>query len=162
MKVPFFYRGIAQSGSAPALGAGCQEFESPYPDHFLPGSNGCEKSGTDANRIRGHKKSVLRDAFFMPVENPALRSSCRAWRGYVRLRSDRKFRALDLSGRSRQSLYDCFAAGRSLARLDNCYRPITPSQPWRRRPADLAMPLNIDRPRLLAPSAMTACAPHRR
>ena len=33
-KVPFFYRGIAQSGSAPALGAGCQEFESPYPDQF--------------------------------------------------------------------------------------------------------------------------------
>ena len=31
---PFFYRGIAQSGSAPALGAGCQEFESPYPDHI--------------------------------------------------------------------------------------------------------------------------------
>ena len=31
--MPFFYRGIAQSGSAPALGAGCQEFESPYPDH---------------------------------------------------------------------------------------------------------------------------------
>src|SRR5690606_2812319 len=28
-------RGIAQSGSAPALGAGCREFESPYPDHFF-------------------------------------------------------------------------------------------------------------------------------
>ena len=27
-------RGIAQSGSAPALGAGCREFESLYPDHF--------------------------------------------------------------------------------------------------------------------------------
>ena len=26
------YRGIAQSGSAPALGAGCREFESLYPD----------------------------------------------------------------------------------------------------------------------------------
>ena len=25
-------RGIAQSGSAPALGAGCREFESLYPD----------------------------------------------------------------------------------------------------------------------------------
>ncbi len=28
-------RGIAQSGSAPALGAGCREFESLYPDHFI-------------------------------------------------------------------------------------------------------------------------------
>ena len=28
----FCYRGIAQSGSAPALGAGCREFESLYPD----------------------------------------------------------------------------------------------------------------------------------
>ena len=27
-------RGIAQSGSAPALGAGCREFESLYPDHL--------------------------------------------------------------------------------------------------------------------------------
>src|SRR3546814_83178 len=27
------HRGIAQSGSAPALGAGCQGFESLYPDH---------------------------------------------------------------------------------------------------------------------------------
>ena len=26
------FRGIAQSGSAPALGAGCREFESLYPD----------------------------------------------------------------------------------------------------------------------------------
>jgi hypothetical protein len=26
-------RGIAQPGSAPALGAGCREFESLYPDH---------------------------------------------------------------------------------------------------------------------------------
>jgi hypothetical protein len=30
-----FRRGIAQPGSAPALGAGCREFESLYPDHFL-------------------------------------------------------------------------------------------------------------------------------
>ena len=28
-------RGIAQSGSAPALGAGCRGFESLYPDHFM-------------------------------------------------------------------------------------------------------------------------------
>ena len=28
-------RGIAQSGSAPALGAGCREFESLYPDQFM-------------------------------------------------------------------------------------------------------------------------------
>ena len=28
------YRGIAQPGSAPALGAGCREFESLYPDQF--------------------------------------------------------------------------------------------------------------------------------
>lgn len=28
-------RGIAQSGSAPALGAGCRGFESLYPDHFV-------------------------------------------------------------------------------------------------------------------------------
>jgi hypothetical protein len=27
-------RGIAQSGSAPALGAGCREFESLYPDQL--------------------------------------------------------------------------------------------------------------------------------
>ncbi len=31
---PALVRGIAQSGSAPALGAGCREFESLYPDHF--------------------------------------------------------------------------------------------------------------------------------
>jgi hypothetical protein len=30
-----FLRGIAQSGSAPALGAGCREFESLYPDQFF-------------------------------------------------------------------------------------------------------------------------------
>ena len=30
-------RDIAQSGSAPALGAGCREFESLYPDHFYSG-----------------------------------------------------------------------------------------------------------------------------
>ncbi len=29
------YRGIAQSGSAPALGAGCRGFESLYPDQLL-------------------------------------------------------------------------------------------------------------------------------
>ena len=29
------FRGIAQSGSAPALGAGCREFKSLYPDHFF-------------------------------------------------------------------------------------------------------------------------------
>ena len=29
-----FLRGIAQPGSAPALGAGCREFESLYPDHL--------------------------------------------------------------------------------------------------------------------------------
>ncbi len=28
------FRGIAQSGSAPALGAGCREFESLYPDQI--------------------------------------------------------------------------------------------------------------------------------
>ncbi len=28
-------RGIAQSGSAPALGAGCRGFKSLYPDHFF-------------------------------------------------------------------------------------------------------------------------------
>ena len=31
----FVCRGLAQSGSAPALGAGCREFESLYPDHFF-------------------------------------------------------------------------------------------------------------------------------
>ncbi len=30
-----FNRGIAQPGSAPALGAGCRGFKSLYPDHFL-------------------------------------------------------------------------------------------------------------------------------
>ena len=35
-------RGIAQSGSAPALGAGCREFESLYPDHF---NGGCSSVG---------------------------------------------------------------------------------------------------------------------
>ena len=29
-----YRRGIAQPGRAPALGAGCREFESLYPDHF--------------------------------------------------------------------------------------------------------------------------------
>ena len=29
------FRGIAQSGSAPALGAGCREFKSLYPDHLI-------------------------------------------------------------------------------------------------------------------------------
>ena len=29
------HRGIAQSGSAPALGAGCREFESLYPDQII-------------------------------------------------------------------------------------------------------------------------------
>ena len=29
------FRGVAQSGSAPALGAGCREFESLHPDHLL-------------------------------------------------------------------------------------------------------------------------------
>ena len=32
--VPATVRGIAQSGSAPALGAGCREFESLYPDQI--------------------------------------------------------------------------------------------------------------------------------
>ncbi len=31
-------RGIAQSGSAPALGAGCREFESLYPDQIYKGN----------------------------------------------------------------------------------------------------------------------------
>ena len=31
-------RGIAQSGSAPALGAGCREFKSLYPDQYIPDS----------------------------------------------------------------------------------------------------------------------------
>jgi hypothetical protein len=30
-----YLRGIAQSGSAPALGAGCRGFESLYPDHVI-------------------------------------------------------------------------------------------------------------------------------
>ena len=29
------FRGIAQSGSAPALGAGCREFKSLYPDQIF-------------------------------------------------------------------------------------------------------------------------------
>ncbi len=29
------FRDIAQPGSAPALGAGCREFESLYPDHLI-------------------------------------------------------------------------------------------------------------------------------
>ena len=33
-------RGIAQSGSAPALGAGCRGFESLYPDHSACSSTG--------------------------------------------------------------------------------------------------------------------------
>ena len=33
MKDVLFRRGVAQSGSAPALGAGCREFESLHPDH---------------------------------------------------------------------------------------------------------------------------------
>jgi len=30
----FIFRGVAQSGSAPALGAGCRRFESSHPDQF--------------------------------------------------------------------------------------------------------------------------------
>ena len=33
-RAALLYRGIAQSGSAPALGAGCREFKSLYPDQF--------------------------------------------------------------------------------------------------------------------------------
>ena len=33
-RVPTAFRGIAQPGSAPALGAGGREFESRCPDHF--------------------------------------------------------------------------------------------------------------------------------
>ena len=39
---------------------------------------------------------------------------------------------------------------------------IKPSLPWRLRPADPVMPLNIDQLRLLAPSAMTVYAAHKR
>src|SRR5690606_38478967 len=35
-RLPVIGRGIAQSGSAPALGAGCRGFESLYPDHPAP------------------------------------------------------------------------------------------------------------------------------
>src|SRR5690606_27788230 len=39
---PVTGRGIAQPGSAPALGAGCRGFESLYPDHrLLPGRLSC-------------------------------------------------------------------------------------------------------------------------
>ncbi len=38
-----FDRGIAQSGSAPALGAGCREFESLYPDQSTPLGCGHER-----------------------------------------------------------------------------------------------------------------------
>jgi hypothetical protein len=31
------FRGVAQSGSAPALGAGCRGFESLHPDHTASG-----------------------------------------------------------------------------------------------------------------------------
>ena len=38
MQVVEISRGIAQSGSAPALGAGCRGFESLYPDHLFQAS----------------------------------------------------------------------------------------------------------------------------
>ena len=53
----FVCRGLAQSGSAPALGAGCRGFESLLPDHFFrphrhgrslgqgPISGGCSSPG---------------------------------------------------------------------------------------------------------------------
>ena len=31
----YLIRGVAQPGSAPALGAGCREFESLHPDHYV-------------------------------------------------------------------------------------------------------------------------------
>src|SRR5690606_23447113 len=42
VRPPVTGRGIAQSGSAPALGAGCRGFESLYPDHpSRPGQLSC-------------------------------------------------------------------------------------------------------------------------
>ena len=40
------FRGVAQSGSAPALGAGCRGFESLLPDHFSSLPLEEEPSGT--------------------------------------------------------------------------------------------------------------------
>jgi hypothetical protein len=39
------YRGVAQPGSAPALGAGCQRFKSARPDQELVSGAGCRVSG---------------------------------------------------------------------------------------------------------------------
>ena len=43
--VGLLYRGIAQSGSAPALGAGCRGFESLYPDQLNMILSACSSSG---------------------------------------------------------------------------------------------------------------------
>ena len=67
-------RGIAQSGSAPALGAGCREFESPYPDHFWVVSSVVEQLafnqlvvGSTPTRPTIKQRLASARRFFMPV-----------------------------------------------------------------------------------------------
>ena len=50
MQVEIVKRGIAQSGSAPALGAGCREFESLYPDQILAGLR--KQAGQSGKKMR--------------------------------------------------------------------------------------------------------------
>ena len=45
-------RGIAQSGSAPALGAGCREFESLYPDQIIFEPAQPERRAWAAKRVK--------------------------------------------------------------------------------------------------------------
>ena len=60
------HRGIAQSGSAPALGAGCREFESLYPDHFLVAIQMTKTERLELNWIE-HRPSKPRVAGSSPA-----------------------------------------------------------------------------------------------
>ena len=54
------FRGIAQSGSAPALGAGCREFESLYPDQFPISNPAWLTLRFDVIKVCGGRSSVGR------------------------------------------------------------------------------------------------------
>src|SRR6266849_1173732 len=50
---PSLWRGVAQPGRAPALGAGCRRFESSRPDHFGDDRDPTFLAETKAYRWRG-------------------------------------------------------------------------------------------------------------
>ena len=60
ISLPASIRGIAQSGSAPALGAGCREFESLYPDQFPISNPAWLTLRFDVIKVCGGRSSVGR------------------------------------------------------------------------------------------------------